>query len=260
MLAELFARQPALAGFALLSLVGCALTATLMALDARLIGDVSVWLKPTKFFLSIAVFAGTMAWFFGAVRPERRASRLMRATVVMLIATASFELAWISWQGAHGQASHFNFDTPLTQIMYSLMGVAAVLLVGTTLPMAWEIARRPIAGIDPGYRLAVVLGLVLTFALGGSLGGYISANGGATVGAHASDIPLFSWNRIGGDLRIAHFLGIHAQQAMPALAGLLIMARVRMRAAILVVAATGYAALTLLLWRQAAAGIPLIGA
>ena len=29
------------------------------------------------------------------------------------------------------------------------MGLFAVLLVGTTLPLAWEIARRPAAGLRP---------------------------------------------------------------------------------------------------------------
>ena len=225
----------------------------------RTIGGVSVWLKPTKFFLSIAVFSGTAAWFFGYVRPEHRKGWLLRITVGVLLLTAGYELFWITWQGAHGLRSHFNFDTPVYALMYALMGVGAVLLVATTLPLAWAIAHRPAQGIDPGYRLAVVLGLFLTFALGGSLGGSISASGGSPVGAYASSIPLFAWNQAGGDLRVAHFLGIHAEQALPLLAVALYKVGWRGKAPAVVIA-LGWTALTLGLWTSARAGQPLIGA
>lgn len=257
---ELLSRQPVLGWFALLSLACAALTTALMAFDARLIGDVSVWLKPTKFFVSMAVFIGTMAWFFGAIRPERRSSWLARSVIAVILVTAIFELVWITWQGAHGELSHFNFSGPFERAMFSLMGIAAVLLVATTLPMAWEIALRPAAGLDPAYRVAVILGLALTFALGGSLGGAIAANGGATVGPYASAVPLFAWNQIGGDLRVAHFFGMHAQQALPILAAMLIAVRARGRRATVALAAIAYAMVTLALWRQAVEGIPLIPA
>lgn len=257
--AEYFRRQPLLAGyaFACLALGLVALGAT--AIDPRMIGPVSVWLKPAKFLYSIALFAGTAAWFFGYVRPERRRSALMLGTSAVLLVTSTFELAWIAWQGAHGRPSHFNFDTPFYARMYFLMGVAALLLVSTTLPLAWEIARRPVPNMDPAFRLAVVLGLILTFALGGSLGGYISANGGAAVGSYSSLIPLFAWNQAGGDLRVAHFFGIHAQQALPLMAAAFVALRVSQRSTWVVAGAAAYAALTLGVWAQATAGLPLIG-
>ncbi|MGF1550087.1 MAG: hypothetical protein ACFBQW_06090 [Sphingomonadaceae bacterium] len=254
--AELFARHRLLASYAALCLLGALATSIAMLVDPRTILGVSVWLKPTKFFLSIAVFAGTAAWFFGYVRSDRRRSWLLRITVAILLLAASFELFWITFQGARGLASHFNFDTPFYATMYSLMGVGAVLLVSTTLPLAWEIARRPAPGLDPAYRLAVVLGLVMTFGLGGSLGGYISASGGAAVGAHASVIPLFAWNQAGGDLRVAHFFGIHAQQALPLFAAALAAMRAPARLPLVLLAALAWAALTLGTWAQAVAGRP----
>lgn len=252
-------RQKILGGYALLCLAGAAVTWLLQVFDHREIAGVSVWLKPTKFFLSIAIFGGTAAWFFGYVRASRRSRWLMRLTIGLLILTASFELFWITWQGAHGVHSHFNFDTALTSLMYALMGVGAVLLVGTTLPLAWEIARRPIEGMEPAYHLAVVLGLVLTFALGGTLGGYISASGGSPVGPYSSAMPLFAWNQSGGDLRVAHFLGIHAQQAVPLLAAALVALGHRRRLTVLAGAAA-YGALTIFVWLQATGGRPLIPA
>lgn len=253
---EILRRKPVLGAYALLCLAGAGITTVAPLLDERTIDGASVWLKPTKFFLSIAVFAGTAAWFFGYVRPGRRKSPLMRLAVFMLILTASFELFWITWQGAHGVRSHFNFDTVLSSLMYALMGVGAVTLVATTLPLAWEIARRPVDGMEPAYRLAVILGLILTFGLGGSLGGYISASGGSAVGEYASAMPLFAWNQVGGDLRVAHFLGIHAQQVLPlAAVGLGAMGIARKGAMILF--GLAYAGLTIGLWSSAVSGAPL---
>lgn len=254
---EMLRRQRWLGGFALLCLVVGVLAVIAGWLDTRTIDGVSVWLKPLKFALSIGVFAATAAWFFGYVQPQRRHAWLMRITVAVLIVSAGFELFWITWQGAHGLRSHFNFDTPFYALMYALMGVGAVSLVATTLPLAWEIARRPAPGLDPAYVFAVVVGLVLTFALGGALGGTISANTSSVIGEYASAIPLFAWNQAGGDLRVAHFLGIHAQQAMPFAALALGALGWRSRLAVAGVAAL-YTALTLWLWMAARAGQPLV--
>lgn len=205
LLADLIDRQRPLAlyGLALLLLVPPLLI--VQAYDPRLLSGASVWAKPIKFLLSIGVFALTAAWFFGFVRRERRTAPSMRATVWTLIAMGSFELLWIGWQASQGLDSHFNTTTTFYAAMYAAMGVSAVLLVGTTLPLAWEIGRRPAPGLTADFVAAVVIGLLLTFVLGGGLGGYMSAQPGHSVGPQAGHIPLFGWNRGGGDLRIAHF-------------------------------------------------------
>lgn len=255
---ELVARQRLLGryGLACLALFVPLFAASLI--DPRQIGDVSIWLKPAKFFLSIGVFAVTMAWFFGYWRAERRGHWLETLIVGTILVAGSFELFWITWQGAQGEMSHFNFESWFTRRMFNLMGVGAVALVTTCLLMAWEIARRPAAGLDPAYRLAVLLGLVLTFALGGSIGGSIAANGGAAVGAYASGIPLFAWNQIGGDLRVAHFFGMHAQQALPLIAAAVIGFGIRFRLAGVLAASLAYAAIVIAVWMQATAGQPLL--
>lgn len=196
---ELLRRNGVLGAYALLCLAGALASSVGLVTDDRVIEGVSVWLKPTKFFLSVAVFSGTAAWFFGYVRPERRQCRLLRLTVAVLLITASYELFWITWQGALGLRSHFNFDTPLYSMMYALMGV----------------------------------------------------------GAYASSIPLFAWNQAGGDLRVAHFLGIHAEQAIPLMAIAFAKAGWRGRLPV-VVAAFFWAALTIGLWISAMGGQPLI--
>jgi hypothetical protein len=144
--------------------------------------------------------------------------------------------------------------------MFNLMGVFAILLIGTSLPLAWEIARRPATGLSGDYVGAVVIGLVLAFALGGSFGGAIAANGSHSVGAEAAAVPLFGWNRGGGDLRIAHFIGVHAAQALPILAALAAAVGLTARARWAAVLATSliWTGLAFALYFQAAAGRPLI--
>lgn len=256
--ASLFERQRTLTYYGLVLLLLALVTAGAQLFDTRLLNGANVWVKPTKFFVSVGVFALTAAWFFGYVRPERRRSRPMRAIVALIVLAGTFELAWISWQASQGLASHFNNSTPFYAIMYGFMGLFAVILVGTTLPLAWEIARRPARGLQPPFVAAVVIGLLLTFILGGGLGGYMSSQPGHAVGAEGSRLPLFGWNRIGGDLRVAHFLGIHAEQALPLMAWMARDLAAPTRWTVALGGGVAYALLTLAVFFQAVAGQPLI--
>jgi hypothetical protein len=258
-LAELIARQRPLALYGLALLMLALVGAALQTVDPRVLASgVNVWVKPVKFLVSVGVFALTAAWFFGYIRPERRRALLPRMAVVMLIGAGSLELLWIVWQAGNGLESHFNNDTPFFNLMYSLMGLFAVILIGSTLPLAWEIARRPAAGTRSDFIAAVVIGLVLTFLLGSGLGGYMSAQPGHNVGATGGHVPLFGWNRSGGDLRIAHFLGIHAQQALVILAWLAGGLTARRRWALLVGGTLAYVGVTFAVFAQAIAGRPLL--
>ena len=107
--AELFVRQGTLAFYGLATLIFSIGAVGLQILDPRLLeSGVNIWVKPAKFLSSVGIFSITAAWLFGYIRPERRTSRLMRATVGMLIFAATFELLWIIWQAAHGLEYHFN--------------------------------------------------------------------------------------------------------------------------------------------------------
>jgi hypothetical protein len=257
-LSELVERQRTLAFYGLAVLLLALPVLALQAIDPRTLHGVSVWVKPAKFLLSVGVFSLTAAWFWGYVRPERRDGRAMRWTARTLIASASFELLYIGLQAARGLDSHFNFSSVFHIIMYALMGVAALILTATTLPLAWEIARRPRAGLSRDFVAAVVTGLLLTFLLGAGLGFHMSQTAGHSVGAEGGRVFFFGWNRSGGDLRIAHFLGIHAQQAIPLLAVLVAGWSVRARWAALGAGTLAYVALTLAVFLQAVAGQPLL--
>jgi hypothetical protein len=255
---EFFHRQPVLAAYGLLLVVLTPLMLALQQIDLRTFDGVEVWIKPTKFVFSIAVFALTAAWFFGYVRPDRRSAWSMRAVAAIIVAAGSFEIFYISWQAGHGLASHFNISSVFYAIMYALMGLGAVSMVATSLLLAWEIWRRPAPGLDPDYRAAVIIGLVLCFVLGGGFGIYMGQQPGHGVGHIGGHSPLFGWNRAGGDLRIAHFLGIHAEQAIPLLGWLLGGASARFRRPALIGGSLAYIALAIALFTQAIEGRALL--
>ena len=246
-------------GLSMLALGGVAML--LQLVDPRtLASGVNVWVKPAKFFVSVGVFALTAAWFMGYVRAERRTSWLMRMTAGALIASGSFELIYIAFQAAQGLESHFNLSTPFHITMYALMGIGAVTLTATTLPLAWEIVRRPAPGLQRSFVAAVAVGLVMTFVLGGWMGGYMSSQPGHAVGQVGGSVPVFGWNRLGGDLRIAHLLGIHAEQAIPFLGAAVASLPARVRWAAVLGGSAIYAALTIGIFLQAVAGRALIPA
>jgi hypothetical protein len=214
---ELFRRERRLAlfGFALLFLlVPLALAG---ALDERTLRGANVWLKPMKFALSLGLFALTTAWFVGHLLPAARRLRALDWIVWVLIGSASFELAYIALQAGLGQGSHYNVGDPLHGALYGLMGLGATALTATQPALAWLLLRHADPRRAPAYRLAVLIGLVLTFVLGASVGGLLSGLQPPETAA----LPVIGWSLAGGDLRPAHFLGIHAQQALP-LVGLVV--------------------------------------
>ena len=214
-LREFYQRQPVLFVFGMINAVlflGCL---SLQGMDLRQLDGINIWVKPAKFYASIAVFALTNAYMFGYVRPERRQSGWMAFVVWATVVCASFETLYITYQAARGEVSHFNFSSLFTIIMYGLMGVGAVTLISVNLPLAYEIAKRPAQGLRSDYHASVVLGLVLSVILGGGLAAYMSTQTGHTVGTNSGHAPIFGWNRSGGDLRIAHFIGLHLHQALP---------------------------------------------
>lgn len=252
---RLWRREPRLVAFAALMLACMVPSALGLALDERTLREVSVWVKPMKFMASTAMLALTTAWFAALLPEPVRRGPAFTALVWTLIATAGFEVAYITFQAALGQDSHYNVGTPFHAAMYSLMGTAAVVLTATQPWLAWLIWRHGRRGVAPAYRLAVLLGLVLTFVLGAGAG--IMLGGGSP--APGPGLPVLGWSRVAGDLRAAHFVGIHAAQVLPLIGFALASWRPRAALAGVWLAAAAWSALWAAVLLQALAGRPLIG-
>lgn len=218
LLADCLQRERTLTVFGTALLVAMLPALLAHGLDERTLRGVGVWVKPLKFMASLGLFALTTAWLLDLLPPQERRGRLVRACVWTIVATGGGELAYITWQAAAGEPSHYHhLATPFHAAMYTLMGIGALLLTGTQAVLAWHIERAGRTDLDPVWRIAVVRGLWLTFLLGAGAGGLL----GGMQPPGGSGMPVTGWHLGGGDLRPAHFIGIHAQQLVP-VAGLLL--------------------------------------
>lgn len=233
----------ALAAFVLLLLVSF--------FDQTLILGINRWIKPMKFLLSSAVFFGTMAWFWPLVPEGRFKGRAAWAMAGLLW----FENLAITGQALRGQLSHFNVSTPLNGLLFSLMGLAITAHVLLVLVVGWRIWRNGATGQEPGHRLAIWLGIIL-FVVFSFEGGMMASRLAHTVGAPdgGPGLPFLNWSLAHGDLRTAHFVGIHALQVLP-LAGWWL----RRSPGRVWLVAVGYTTLCVALLVQALLGQPVVG-
>lgn len=248
--------QSTLAFFALTALFLVALQ-----VDNRLLYGVSVWSKPLKFALSLGVYFGTLLMMARLLPAGHLNSGRHHAIAISLIFVAGIEMIYIAIQAALGETSHFNQTTAFHSTMYSLMGIGAVWLTMGLVWLAVLIAKHNDRS-DP-LVLAIVLGLTISAALGGGFGAYLGGQESHWVNAMPTDangLLLFNWSTNGGDLRVAHFFGLHAMQAIPifALALPRVLGQSKKRIAI-VVFSLSYSALCVYTFAQALQGQPLIG-
>lgn len=230
--------------------------------DARQVAGAAVWMKPLKFALSFLVLFGTVALVEARLSPRVRAGWPLCVIGWVMAAAFFSEMAYMTYQAALAEPSHFNFTTPFHRFMYQVvMGGGAVALVLGVALIGWIVRRDSAADLGDGLRAGIFLGFVLTFVLTMITAGYLAANDGHFVGQHpdgAAAIPLFGWSGSTGDLRPAHFAALHAMQVLPLLG--LMLDRRESRSPVLKVkiGAAIYAALTFGLFAQALLGMPLI--
>jgi len=256
-------------GVVMLAVFAASLAA--MAVDGSRILGQPTWLKPSKFAISSAVYAFTLAWIFTFLPGRRRLTAIVgRITAVVLVV----EVGIIDAQAARGVISHFNAASVLDATLFSIMGLAILVLFGAAIALTVALFRQRFT--DGAFGWALRLGMLLT-VLGQATGGLMTAptraqldaartsglkvSGSHTVGAPdgGPGLPITGWSREYGDLRVPHFIGIHAVQLLPAAAwllGLSVSAGWRRRA--IFVTAAAYYALFAYLLIQALSGRPLV--
>jgi hypothetical protein len=199
--------------FAMLALG--AVCVALSQFDVRLINGVSVWAKPAKFHISLAVQFATVAWGLSFLPADQRARRSVQWPLVVMLVLGWLELLYITVQAARGEASHFNQSTWLYRALYTLMGVGATAMLLIAMYFGARLWRHRAQGL---WTEAAAVGLFWGGFLGLAAGFYLGGQTGHHVGAAVSDAAgtgLFSWSTQAGDLRVAHFVGMHAAQIIP---------------------------------------------
>ena len=211
---ELKTRNKSLFLFGAISL-GCAiLFFVLTNITSTQIHQVNVWFKPFKFAMSIFLFSWTMGWYCFYLKDFN--VKPFNWTVIICL---GFEIIYIAFQAGKGELSHFNISTPLYSTLYSLMGLAAALVTIYTAYVGFLFFRQSFPKL-PDYYVWAIRFAILIFVIFSFEGFLMGSRMNHSVGALNDNSNLFilGWSKTVGDLRVAHFIGMHALQVLPLIA------------------------------------------
>lgn len=242
-------------------------------LDPREVTNAPVWMKPLKFALSIGIYSLTLTWLVGRLPTGSRIARVANVAGTITVFGLAIELVIIDGFALFGDTSHFTVSTPFHAAMWSVMAVSITVVWVMSLLVAALLFRAPLG--DParslGIRAGTIIalgGMAVAFLMTGPQGDQIS-NYQGIIGAHTvgladggPGLPLVGWSTVAGDLRVPHFVGMHALQALPLFVFLLeVLARkipalrdARRRLRLMLVAVVTFAAAVALLTVQALMG------
>jgi hypothetical protein len=230
--------------------------------DDRILVGSPIWFKPFKFAVSLGLYAVTLAWMLTLVTKWRRIG--WWAGAVIALASAA-EMAVIVGQVLRGTRSHYNVATPFDELLWNVMtySILTLWVMHAVIAVALLFTRFS----DRAAGLSIRLGLLLAL-VGLGLGILMAQQrndadvAAGIAGAHSVGVPdggpymaVTGWSTTGGDLRVPHFVGIHALQVIP-LAVLLFGRRATPKLARGL--AIGYAGLMALVTWQALRGQPLL--
>ena len=183
-----------------------------MQLDATQILGINRWIKPMKFFFSVWIMSWTMGWILYYLS-RKRAVRTISWLIVICMFVENFI---VTMQAARGTRSHFNVQDPLNGILFSVMGIFIIIFTLTSIYALILFLRQRNFFLPPAYVLGIRLGLVF-FIFFSLEAGLMLSRLSHTVGGvdGGPGLPIVNWSTAFGDLRIAHFFGMHALQLLP---------------------------------------------
>ncbi len=194
-----------------------------LVVDPRESLGVNVWEKPLKFAISTAVYAVTWSWLIGQLQRFQRVAWWAGTISAILLL---IELVIITGAAAAGITSHFNVSTPFNTVLWSIMAASIGTLWVATFVVSIILFRNPLGdrartlAIRAGALIALA-GMALAFLMTGptaaQLDDWQGIAGAHTVGLAdgGPGLPLLGWSTVAGDLRIPHFIGMHALQVIP---------------------------------------------
>ena len=191
---------------------GAVLCIPAMLIDDREVMGINVWIKPFKFFISTAIYTLTVGYIITFYPFSNLKKHIIRNLVSW---TMLFELVIITIQAVRGVQSHFNTSSDLDGSLFGTMGGLIGINVVVMVFMAIETIRCKLKVSKP-MQYALFLGwLIIIF--GSWVGGQMIAQMAHNIGVEdgGEGLPLLNWSTVGGDLRVAHFFGLHSIQIIP---------------------------------------------
>ena len=212
-------------------------------MDSRQLLGVSVWEKPIKFYISVAIFSFTFSWLSSFLTRGGRRVKLAGFVIALSLAV---EIVIILFMASLGETSHFNVSTPTAIAIWSIMATFISIVLFSTIFISLMIMFQKQQELN--LKLALALGSINT-AVGMGLAYLMTwptatqlANYQGIAGAHAvgvSDggpgLPFLGWSTVAGDLRVGHFFGLHSIQVAAILLAISILLPIAFRIPLIVV-------------------------
>ena len=180
--------------------------------DSRMLTGLNVWVKPMKFSISGGIYVLTAGYLITLYPFSRRKKNIVNNIISW---TMALEICIVVLQAARGVRSHYNQSSVFDGILFGSMGLLISIIVFTMVFFIVETIRLRLK--TPRHvQWGILLGwLVVLFGsyVGGQMIGQMSHNVGVADGGEG--LPVINWSTIAGDLRIAHFFGLHGIQIIP---------------------------------------------
>lgn len=172
---------------------------------------INALIKPLKFSISIWIYL----WSMALLLPYVENKDLVRKFTWLSIFTMLFEQTVITVQALRGTLSHFNQSNIIEGILFGLMGIFITAITIYTVVLAFSF-KKQVDEIDKSLKIAIFWGLLI-FVFGSFIGGAMGAINSHNVGGEmgGEGLEFINWSMHYGDLRISHFIGIHALQIIP---------------------------------------------
>ncbi|MCZ9884598.1 hypothetical protein [Arthrobacter sp. B2a2-09] len=206
----------AMAALAIVSVVG-------LFVDSRILTGAPIWAKPLKFAISICVYTLTLSWLIGLLKRGQRFAWWAGTVAAVFLLV---EIVVIVGAVIAGTTSHFNVSTPFHAAIWGVMAVSIVIVWAAALPVVVMLFRQDLGdiarslAIRAGFVVALI-GMALAFLMTSptpqQLSDFQGIAGAHTVGIPdgGPGLPILGWSTVAGDLRIPHFIGMHALQIIP---------------------------------------------
>ncbi len=187
--------------------------------DDRMLMGLNVWIKPLKFCISTGIYILSLGFMTSLYPFSIRKKRIINLTVAWTLLIETFI---IIYQGSRGVQSHYNQTSLVDGLLFAAMGILIAINVIIMLLFIIETARKKMH-VAKSIQWSIFLAwsyVLIGSWVGGKMIGQLKHTVGAADGGPG--IPFLNWSTIAGDLRIAHFFGLHAMQILPIFAFVLL--------------------------------------
>lgn len=210
---HLKSRNETLFYYGLLCLVAAIVFLVLARTTNTQVYNVNAWYKPFKFAFSTFTLVWAMAWYCHYL-PSLNINIFNWSVIVLL----GFEIIYITIMASQGKISHYNVSSPFYSAMFSMMAMAATLVTLYIAYIGLLFFTNSFPDLPNYYVWAIRLG-ILIFVVFSFEGALMGGRMGHSVGLENDNSNLFilGWSKIVGDLRVSHFIGMHALQVLPIL-------------------------------------------